>query len=225
MRKDRFRAWIPVLVLLGTGLAFPAPAAAQTYIERESLTPNPGLPLKPDDAEIAARIQKYWNLLEKHPYDASLHINLGNLYAMWGDNSEAMVEYNKAIGLNPKSSVALTNLGTLYTAMGKQRKAFKAFKKALAVDPNAALAFYNLGSLYEQKGDYDKSVEYYKRAVDLKPALANIATNPRAVHNIPLEIVLLMKYQEQAGRHALPLHWIPLPETEEPAAPDAPDAP
>jgi tetratricopeptide (TPR) repeat protein len=222
MPKDGCRAWIPVVLILVACLAVAAPAAAQGEVDRESPTPDPGLPLQSDDSQIAAEIQKYWILMEENPYDASLHINLGNLYALWGWHSESLVEYNKAIALNPSSSVAWTNLGTLYNVMGKENKAIKAFKKALAANPNAALAYYNLATIYEQNGKYDKSVELYKRAVDLNPALASIEQNPQAVNNMTLEIVLLLKFQEQAGQHALPLHWIPLANAEESDESDAP---
>lgn len=222
MRTERSGLWIAFVVFVCAGAVGAGPGFAQGETAEEAIHPDPGLPLKVDDTEIAEQIQMYWRLMEENPYDASLHINLGNLYALWGWNSEAMVEYNKAIALNPKSSVALTNLGTLYNMMGKRTQAVKWFKKALKANPNSALAYYNLATIYEQTGKYDKSVEYYKRALDLNPALASIKENPQAVHNLALDVVLLMKFQEQAGRNAMPLHWIPLPESGDSGEPDTP---
>lgn len=165
-----------------------------------------------DDARIAEQIQKYWTRMEEHPDDSSLHVNLGNLYALWGWDSEALVEYRKALALEPGSSVAWTNLGALYSAMGRESKAIRAFQKAIRANPNDGLAYYNLGALYERRGRFERSIDLFKRAIDLNPALASIRTNPQALYNPTLEIVLLQKYREQAGRLSLPLHWIPEPE-------------
>ena len=51
------------------------------------------------DAQIAAEIEFYWSLMEKYPADASLRVNLGNLYALWGWSQQALVEYEQAIQL------------------------------------------------------------------------------------------------------------------------------
>ncbi len=167
------------------------------------------------DQEIAQEIQRYWNLMEERPDDPSLHINLGNLYAVWGWNSDALVEFNKALALDPGFSMAWTNMGTLYTAMGNESRAIKAFRKAIRLNPNEALAYYNLGTLYDQRGKFDRSMEFYKRAIDLNPSLADIEKNPPVVYNRALQIVLLERFREQAELKAMPLHWIPIPNLDE----------
>ena len=167
------------------------------------------------DQEIAREIQKYWNLMEERPDDPSLHINLGNLYAVWGWNSDALVEFNKALALDPESSMAWTNMGTLYSAMDNESKAIKAFRKAIRLNPNEALAYYNLGTLYGQRRKIDKSIELYKKAIDLNPSLADIEKNPHVVYNRVLQVVLLERFREQAELKAMPLHWIPIPNLDE----------
>lgn len=163
------------------------------------------------DQEIAQEIQKYWNLMEERPDDPSLHTNLGNLYAVWGWNSDALVEFHKALALDPGSSMVWTNMGTLYTAMENESKAIKAFRKAIRLNPNEALAYYNLATLYGQRGRFDKSVELYKRAIDINPSLADIERNPHVVYNAALQVVLLERFREQAELKSMPLHWIPIP--------------
>ena len=215
----RNRMTLAALVCAAVSIAAAGTAAAQTIGITEP-TSSQQLYIPTDDDKIAAEIQKYWLLMESNPYDASLHINLGNLYAMWGWNSEALVEYNKALALNPGSSLALTNLGTLYNSTGDSSRAVKTFKKAIKANPNAALAYYNLGTIYDARGKYDKAIEHYGRAIDLNPDLATIEDNPQAVYNKSLQVVLLKQFQERAGRKSLPLHWIPLPV----ATGDDPDA-
>ncbi len=173
----------------------------------------PGIP--DNDAQIAAEIEFYWSLMEKYPTDASLHVNLGNLYALWGWSRQALDEYEKAIKLSPRDPIAWTNLGTLSQTLGKSSKAIDAFKKAIHYNPNASLAYYNLGILYQNRGKYDKSVENYKQAIQLNPDLASIEKNPHIAHNTVISVVLLEQYHEKSENLSLPLQWIPRPRPEE----------
>jgi tetratricopeptide (TPR) repeat protein len=64
--------------------------------------------------------------------------------------AEAIVEYKKAIGLNPKLAVAYYRLGDAYQKQGKLNEAAAALKLATETNPNDAEAYSKLGALVPQ---------------------------------------------------------------------------
>ncbi len=80
------------------------------------------------------------------PNDATLHNNLGSLYAQMGKVTEATAEFQKAADINPAgASGYYYNLGVVMVNQGKMDDASVALKKATDLDPNNANAFYWYG--------------------------------------------------------------------------------
>jgi tetratricopeptide (TPR) repeat protein len=91
-------------------------------------------------------IDTYQKALQLTPNDASLHNNLGTIYADMGKVAEAQTEFQKAADLNPAgASGYYYNLGVVMVNQGKMDEASTALKKATDLDPTNANAFYWYG--------------------------------------------------------------------------------
>ena len=157
----------------------------------------------------------YWEAaVAAEPGDVTLHLALGNAYAMNRRLSEAAAQYKEVLRIYPESKSALNNLGSVYRAMGKSSEALEAYRKALKLDPHYGLAHYNIGTIYQRQGYFDEAVVSYGKAIKYDPGLTDSKRNPQVVANKLLFVVLLHNYVESAGSLALPL---------EPAYPDNPE--
>ena len=91
-------------------------------------------------------IDNYQKAMQLTPNDASLHNNLGSLYAEMGKVAEAQAEFQKAADLNPAgASGYYYNLGVVMVNQGKMDEAAVSLKKATDLDPTNANAFYWYG--------------------------------------------------------------------------------
>jgi tetratricopeptide (TPR) repeat protein len=88
--------------------------------------------------------------------------NLGEVYFMQGNYTEALREFLKAESLYPDDPFLQNDLGLTYKAKKKPDLAITHFKKALALKPDYAPAKNNLGTVYLDKGEWDAAIEYFK---------------------------------------------------------------
>ena len=91
-------------------------------------------------------IETYQKALALSPNEATLHNNLGSVYAEMGKVDDAKAEFQKAADANPSgASGYYYNLGVVMVNQGKMDDAGVALKKATELDPNNASAFYWYG--------------------------------------------------------------------------------
>jgi tetratricopeptide (TPR) repeat protein len=91
-------------------------------------------------------IDYFQKAMQLSPNDASLHNNLGGVYAEMGKVNEAKTEFQKAADINPAgASSYYYNLGVVMVNQGKMDDASVALKKATDLDPTNANAFYWYG--------------------------------------------------------------------------------
>jgi tetratricopeptide (TPR) repeat protein len=97
----------------------------------------------------------YQKALEASPDDASLHNNLGSLYADMGKVTEAQAEFQKAVDLNPTGAGAYYyNMGVILVNKGKMDDAAAALKKCTDLDANNANAWYWYGMALMGKAEF-----------------------------------------------------------------------
>ena len=91
-------------------------------------------------------IDNFQKAMQLDPNDASLHNNLGSVYADMGKVAEARAEFQKAADINPAgASGYYYNLGVVMVNQGKMDDAAVSLKKATDLDPTNANAFYWYG--------------------------------------------------------------------------------
>ncbi len=77
--------------------------------------------------------------------ESDSHHSRGYLYRKDGDFENAIIEYTKAIELNPMNFKAWFNRGFAYDKLGQCNRAVSDYGYALAIDPKNAFAYYNRG--------------------------------------------------------------------------------
>jgi tetratricopeptide (TPR) repeat protein len=124
---------------------------ADTYSKAGSAESNPDA--RKQDWDKA--LDYFQKALQIAPDDASLHNNLGGLYADMGKVTEAQAEFQKAAELNPSgASTYYFNMGVIMYNKYKMDEAAAALKKATDLDPKNANAWFYYGMALFNKADY-----------------------------------------------------------------------
>ncbi len=110
----------------------------------------------------------------QHIYTAALRIrphfsfynNRGLARYDQGDLSNAIVDFDQAIILNPNDAIAYNNRGLARRAQGDLDDAIADFDQAIILNPDAT-AYNNRGSARKAQGDLDNAIADYQQYLDL----------------------------------------------------------
>lgn len=105
------------------------------------------------------------------------HFAQGNEYYTKGLYDEAILEYNKAILINPEYAEAYSNRGMTYFAKGLFNQALEDYNMAIKLNPNLAQAYNNRGNVYSRRGLYKQAIADYNKALELNPELTIVYYN------------------------------------------------
>jgi tetratricopeptide (TPR) repeat protein len=110
-------------------------------------------------------IEEYRAAITLKPSAPNLHYSLGHL--LWKDLkvSEARVELQAELAMNPHHAGALNDLGNTYLFEHQPNKALPYLLKALEANPGNVDIHRDLGTAYSELGDYHKAEEHFKIAV------------------------------------------------------------
>jgi tetratricopeptide (TPR) repeat protein len=115
--------------------------------------------------------------LTKNPDSWMAHNNLGNALLQHGHLDEAVVQYQKVLGINSNYAQAHSNLGVALFQKGQLDDAVAQYQKALEINPNYAEAHYDLGNALVHKGQLDDAVAQFEKAVGINPDYAQAHYN------------------------------------------------
>lgn len=101
--------------------------------------------------------------------DAYTYFHNGNQYLANHLYSEAIIEYKKALKLNPYYKEAYLNLGKAYQAKQLFEEAISQYKKAIKLDKKYVPAYINLALCYENQNLLTKAEINLKKAIELDP--------------------------------------------------------
>ncbi|MAJ44150.1 MAG: hypothetical protein CMF96_05305 [Candidatus Marinimicrobia bacterium] len=100
---------------------------------------------------------------------------IGDIESKEGNNSEAVVWYQRAIKTNSNYHIAHYALGKSYFKLEKNEEALNSLKNAVMVDPTYAKAYELIGIIEKQSGNLESSISNFKLAIehDKKAYIAN----------------------------------------------------
>ena len=90
--------------------------------------------------------------------------NRAKAYADKGDYDKAIIDYTRAIRLNPDDTFAYVDRGKVYTLIGDYDKATIDYTHAIRLHPDNAEAYFGRGKVYELKGSKDKATADFAKA-------------------------------------------------------------
>ena len=93
----------------------------------------------------------------------------GLSYDEKGEYDRAIVDYTKAIELDPTYAPAYNNRGLLYRDKGEYDRAIADLTNAIEINPQRANAYSNRGIAYHGKGEYDRAIADFTRAIEINP--------------------------------------------------------
>jgi tetratricopeptide (TPR) repeat protein len=88
-----------------------------------------------------------------------------------GRLQEALVDFDKAIQINPQVALAYVFRGSVYGLLSEFTNAFADFNKAIQLDPNLAIAYFQRGAMYGARGETDNVITDFDKAIELDPSL------------------------------------------------------
>ena len=86
-----------------------------------------------------------------------------------GNLWEAIKDYDKAIGINPKYYSAYNNRGIVKGKLGDSNGAIKDYDKAIEIYPENYPAYHNRGISKQELGDSDGAIKDYDKAIEINP--------------------------------------------------------
>ncbi len=132
------------------------------------------------------------DVIGKYPQAAIAYHNLGSFYSEQGYYDIALLNFEKAIQLEPGYMTAYYNKGNNLAAMGDYSQALDAYSKALELDPGYVKALNNRANMYLLNGQYDLALKDYNRAIAFDPwnvaPYYNRAVLYYTMNNIPLAL-------------------------------------
>jgi len=114
-------------------------------------------------------LQLLQQMVNKFPREKRFVIPLGNYYYFRGDFDQAVIEYNKALELDPNFGQAHNMLGYAYFELGDFAKAIEHLKKYVSLSPGDANPIDSLAEVYFWMGQMDEAAATYKQVLETKP--------------------------------------------------------
>lgn len=94
---------------------------------------------------------------------------LGNYWSLSGEHEKAIVEFRRALRLDPSYLSAWTLMGHEYVEMKNTYAAIESYRKAIDANSKDYRAWYGLGQTYEVLDMLSYALYYYQQATALKP--------------------------------------------------------
>jgi tetratricopeptide (TPR) repeat protein len=148
--------------------------AAEAF--RRSVALSPTSPYAQTSADYMAsayikigRIDKaaeaYKTSMQLDPTSDAPVVKLANLYFAEGRHQEALMQYQKAVRLNPSANNYFS-LGQTHLAMGDYHQAESAFSRVQRMEPHAPNGYYGLGQAYNKLERYEDAAQQFKLAIE-----------------------------------------------------------
>ncbi|MFZ7125662.1 MAG: TPR end-of-group domain-containing protein [Desulfobacterales bacterium] len=110
-----------------------------------------------------------WPVMPASAVAATTYYNWGSVFENQGLINSAVVNYEKAVQLNPSHALSLNNLGILYCRNGDYAKGIRQFEKALKIDPGMAKTHSNIAIAFYHTGRLEDALHHFYETLRLDP--------------------------------------------------------
>jgi len=126
------------------------------------------------------------NLGKDKPIDIDVINTRGNLKFKEKDYNGAILEYSKAIEINPDFEKAYHNRALAHNKLENYNEAIKDYNKLIEINPINETAYYNRGNAKRDLEDFKGAIIDYSKAIKINPNLA-LAYKYRGISRIRLQ--------------------------------------
>lgn len=114
-------------------------------------------------------LRYYLAAVELSPRDLETQVKVAGLYLTLGYKDEALVHYQRVVGLSGKEylAAAYRHIGDIHAGRGETTEAIEAYRHAIQQDPKDMDIRRSLAFLYVGLGRRDLAVEELERALDM----------------------------------------------------------
>jgi tetratricopeptide (TPR) repeat protein len=152
-----------------------------THIDEEGGSSSPVLLSRMTSPDRAANIPEFVHAspdaiarISAGFIDDLSYVRAGDAFLRAGhDVKSAVLQYRKALELNPNNAVAHSNLGGLLVTDGVVDEGVTHLEEAIRLDPANGSPHYNLGMLRSRQGRLDDAINQLGIALRLKPEIAD----------------------------------------------------
>ncbi len=144
---------------------------AWTLSARSAPSQAPGNNFAPADY-LDLATGAFQKALALRPKDATLRLNLADLYLQAGRGQAALSEAQEAVNLAPENPDAHLALGRAYFAVGEEEQAASQFESALKLDPKEGAAYLGLGQLRLRQRRFPEAEAAFRHATEVSPQMA-----------------------------------------------------
>jgi len=127
------------------------------------------------------------------------YLGRGKTYAVMGQGKEAVIDFEKAISLQPNYWRAYNELGTYYYEVGAVDQALPYLEKVAGFSPESDTVFNNLGSTYYMLGQVEQASRAWSRSVDLSPSAETLSNLGSALFYSEEFTQAAQRYREAIG--------------------------
>jgi len=124
------------------------------------------------------------NVIKKYPNIPKAYASRGEAYSEIGQYDQAILDYTKALKINPKYSEAYYDRGNAYGKKEMLDQAILDYTKALEINPKYSEAYYNRGNAYGKKDQFDQAILDYTKALEINPNYVEAYTNRGSVYYV-----------------------------------------
>lgn len=117
----------------------------------------------------------YMDALRYAPNDYDIYYQMGMVYSMLNDFSNAKICYEKAATINSLLYNSYYNIAQINMISGDLEEAEKYFQKCLSGEDIEAKAYYNLARIYMLNGEKEKAIDFISLAIELDNMYIKIA--------------------------------------------------
>jgi serine/threonine protein kinase/Flp pilus assembly protein TadD len=121
------------------------------------------------DSGKAYRIRR--QIVEKYPKEKAIFNSLGIYYRNNNEFDKSIIEFNRALEIDPNYGEVHNNLGYAYLQMGDFSKAVEHLKKYVSLSPGEDNPLDSLAEAYFVMGQLDEAIANYKEALRINSGL------------------------------------------------------
>lgn len=112
-----------------------------------------------------------------HPETVNIYNNIGLIYCLQGNYSQALEYYFKALtfgeAVGTLKFAIYNNIGGIYSCQGDYKNALDYYLKALTIEDqgigrDTASIYSNIGSAFLRLGDYKNALDYFSKALSIQ---------------------------------------------------------